>query len=106
MTADTPEPNETYWDKESIYDQHISPLMAQIIALCKEHEIPMVAQFQYAHSEDKGGMYCTTTLPFPNASEHIRNMVRAMKPPGPFCLAETYITNPDGSKVIKIQRIS
>jgi hypothetical protein len=39
----------TYWTKEDIYDEQISPLMTKIIAICKEHQIPMVAQFQYAN---------------------------------------------------------
>jgi hypothetical protein len=32
---------------EQVYDEQINPLMAQIIAICKEHGLPMVASFQY-----------------------------------------------------------
>lgn len=33
-------------DKEPIYDERISPLMKQIIDICKENGIPMVASFR------------------------------------------------------------
>lgn len=45
-------------DNEQVYDERISPLMAQIIAICKEHEIPCVATFEYA----PGGL-CTYVVP-------------------------------------------
>jgi hypothetical protein len=35
-------------DNESVYDKQINPLMAQIIAICKEHNLPFVASFQYS----------------------------------------------------------
>lgn len=95
-----------FWTKEAIYDEQIAPLMTQIIAICKEHELPMVAQFQYANTEEDGPAYCSTALTFAEASEHIRNIAARLRPAAPVCLAETHITNPDGSKLIKIQRIS
>jgi len=42
-------------EKEKIYDDQINPLMAQIIAICKKHEIPFFATFQYS---DDG--FCTS----------------------------------------------
>lgn len=39
-------PTDTF-DLEAVYDEQISPLMAQIIAVCKEHRMPMVASFLY-----------------------------------------------------------
>lgn len=42
-------------DKEKIYDDVLSPLMAQVIAVCKDHDIPMFATFQYS---DDG--FCTS----------------------------------------------
>jgi len=53
----TPRPVE---DKERVYDTAISPLMAQVIAICKEHGIPMVASFVYAPEQ-----FCTTAIPGP-----------------------------------------
>lgn len=35
------------YDKEEIYDAQIAPLMEQIIAICSEHQIPMLASFAY-----------------------------------------------------------
>src|SRR4051812_9804430 len=31
--------------REAVYDERISPLMAQIIVICKKNKIPMVASF-------------------------------------------------------------
>lgn len=88
------------WDKESVYDEQISPLMTQIIALCKEHEIPMVMQFQIADREDEGPLFCTTALPIGRACEKIRDLARRVQPERPFAIAETIVTKPDGSKHI------
>ena len=56
-------------DKEKIYDEQISPLMRQIIEVCKEHKIPLFANFGFdpvPHVEDEEGRYpadrCTTSL--------------------------------------------
>lgn len=51
-------------DNEAIYDEQIDPLMMRIIDICKDHQIPMFATFQYVESED-GGMagFCTTRIP-------------------------------------------
>jgi len=50
--------------KEAVYDEHIFPLMEQIIVLCKEHKINMVADFSlgYAPATDES-LFCTTVLP-------------------------------------------
>jgi len=54
------------YDLEEVYDERISPLMSEIIAICKEHKMPMVATFQYAvlddGSETPGPNWCTTVL--------------------------------------------
>lgn len=52
------------YDLESVYDKQISPLMAQVIAICKEHRMPMLATFQYQRTEERGEGFCTTMLPF------------------------------------------
>lgn len=44
--------------KEQIYDAQINPLMAQIIAVCKGHKIPIVATFCL----DGGDFHCSTVL--------------------------------------------
>lgn len=45
--------------KEEAYDELISPLMSQIIAICKEHKIPCLANFSL---DAESGLQCTTTL--------------------------------------------
>lgn len=53
---------EETWDKEAIYDEKIAPLMTQIIAICNEHHIPMLATFQYKLDGGGDGGLCTTAL--------------------------------------------
>lgn len=54
------------FDKEDIYDTKIAPLMTQIIEVCKEHKIPMLATFNYActdeHSDGGNDRFCTTCI--------------------------------------------
>jgi hypothetical protein len=98
--------DETYWTKEDIYDEQIAPLMKQIIAICKEHQIPMVAQFQYDNDEEQGPGFCTTALPIGDACEKMKELARFVQPRRHVALAETQVTHPDGSKEISIRRIS
>ncbi|EDC3150253.1 hypothetical protein KGN64_003341 [Salmonella enterica] len=64
-----------YYNLESVYDEKISPLMTQIIAICKEHNMPMVASYAYKNSEEQGRCYCTTTLTF--EGRHIKEFAEA-----------------------------
>jgi hypothetical protein len=50
------------FSKESIYDEKISPLMDEIIKICNDHGIPMVASFTYENCEEKGVGRCTTHI--------------------------------------------
>lgn len=52
-------------NKEEIYDEKISPLMKEIIGLCKAHGIAMIASFALPTEEDTG-LCCTTCLPDEN----------------------------------------
>ena len=54
---------ETY-DLEAVYDNEISPLMAQIIEICEAHRIPMLATFAYEQSEERGTGLCTLCMTF------------------------------------------
>lgn len=45
--------------KEQIYDAEISPLMASIIKICKEHKIANVCSFSLDRDE---GLVCTTAM--------------------------------------------
>lgn len=49
-------------NKEQIYDESISPLLAQIISTCQKHGIAMVASFALPTTEDPG-LFCTSLLP-------------------------------------------
>lgn len=42
------------FDLEQVYDEQIFPLMAQILAICKAHDLPMLATFVYAQREENG----------------------------------------------------
>lgn len=48
-------------NKEQIYDERISPLMSQIIDICKEHKIAMVMSFHLPDAE-QDTLHCTTAL--------------------------------------------
>lgn len=48
-------------NKEEIYDNEISPLMGQIIAICQREGIAMLASYSIPNDEDDG-LKCTTHL--------------------------------------------
>jgi len=67
--------------KEQIYDEQISPLMAQIIAICKEHGIPIVASFFTPGDNDPE--LAVTTAMLGNGFEapvNFTNALRALRP--------------------------
>lgn len=55
-------------NKEQVYDNQISPLMQQIIAICQEHGIAMLADFAIGHDgvgpegQDCTDLRCSTLL--------------------------------------------
>ena len=51
--------------KEEIFDEHIQPLMAQILDLCKQHGIAVAISFDVtdAEAEDATPLYCSLLLP-------------------------------------------
>lgn len=51
-----------YYDLEHVYDEQISPLMKQIIEICKANKLPMIASFAFKNSEEKGAGDCSTLL--------------------------------------------
>ena len=50
------------FDKEQIYDEQISPLMKQIISICKENHIHMLCDFFIGNTEDKPDFHATSYL--------------------------------------------
>lgn len=53
---------ETLFNLESVYDEQISPLMKQIIAICQQHQMPMICSFAYDNDAEKDVGACTTVL--------------------------------------------
>lgn len=88
--------------REAAYDEHISPLMTQVIALCKEHKIPLLASFDLAGEDDEqegaDTLRCTTCLAGPDwpLDESFEKALASLKPPPPHFVAFT-ITRPKGS---------
>lgn len=66
--------------KEAVYDERISPLMTEIIKLCKEHKINMVANFSlgYDPTADQT-LFCTTAMPTldPDDTKGVEQLTRA-----------------------------
>lgn len=63
--------------REEIYDTKIHPLMDQIIAICKENDIPIVASFDLDDERDndsRPGLKCSTSVVPCNASPLLRRM--------------------------------
>jgi hypothetical protein len=46
------------FDLEQVYDEKINPLMAQIITICKDNDLPFVASFQM----NSDGDFCSSAL--------------------------------------------
>ena len=51
-----------FYTREKVYDDEIAPLMSKIIDVCRKHNIPMVASYQYENTEEEGAGFCTTIL--------------------------------------------
>ena len=90
--------------KEAAYDEHISPLIGQVIGLCKEHGINAAMTFALDHrgeeSDTEEGvdepLYCTTVLPVDesDAKGYARVVAcrKVMIPPSPPFIAMTIRT--------------
>lgn len=84
-------------NNEFVYDEQINPLMAKIIAICREHKIPMAATFEYAP-----GDFCSTLLPFDGMAdlmERVNRVISNAIPPSPLQITTT---KADGSKIIEV----
>lgn len=71
--------------KEVAYDNLISPLMTQIIKLCKDHNINFAAQFAIGPHPGVGGPLLVSTAVVPDQSdvegeEQIRRVWQVMRP--------------------------
>lgn len=96
-------------NKEQVYDDQISPLMQQIIAICRSNGIAMITSFNIAHDgegpdgEDCSSLTCTSHLP--NGDEVFDerySKCAVMIQRGAHHTMAMHITsqNPDGSKTL------
>ena len=86
--------------KEDIYDNEISPLVAQVIELCQKHGISMIANFACPNDEDES-LQVLSMVPDENG-EHPANHKEALiciRPPrrSPMMLTTS---RADGSKTM------
>ncbi|MFJ2364808.1 hypothetical protein ACIPIN_14140 [Pseudomonas sp. NPDC087697] len=85
--------------KENIYDERISPLVHQIIDICKEHNIALLLSAQL---EDEHGdrLYCTTILPGDDdtSDEKFIQALNIIRPPRRSMHITT--THADGSQTL------
>lgn len=78
-------------DLEHVYDEQISPLMAQIIAVCKEYGLPFVASFEYAPDA-----YCSSQVVPKDAGSMMHAMSACVaQSRAPFFAAYTITTRSD-----------
>lgn len=64
------------FDKEDIYDKQITPLVEELIEICREHDIPMLASFAYKNTEEDGIMLCSTYINPPH--RHTPNLQKGL----------------------------
>ena len=84
-------------NKEKVYDDLINPLIGQIIDICKEHHIAMLATFAIP-TPDNEGLACTTSLPDESGKQPdwIANALREVRGRGGFAMLT--VTRPIESK--------
>lgn len=61
---------------EIVYDQRIAPLMEEIIAICREYQIPAVASFQL--NGEKDPLLCTTALCLEGADPKLKSALNVL----------------------------
>ena len=86
--------------KENVYDEQISPLVHQIINICKEHNIALLLSAQL-QDEDDETLYCTTILPGNDdvSDEKFVQALNIIRPPSRSVMHMT-TTHADGSQTL------
>lgn len=88
-------------NKEQIYDEQISPLMAQIIEICKEHKIAHLACFAIPNDDDPD-LRCSTaqlTADFEPPDEFLQAW-KHLRPGGRASMMMLRTENGDGSTTL------
>ena len=83
--------------KEDVYDELVSPLVVQLIKLSKEHDIPMLLQFQINDDRPEGEAFFCTTANIPeDGAPSMKRAYRLLKTgySEPQVLAMTIINGP------------
>ncbi len=77
--------------KEQIYDEQIYPLMGQIIEICQQHKIALVAQFRIGNDESGEPLLCTSVLATDEfePTEMMKQTARILVPQPPMAFAFT-----------------
>jgi len=88
------------YDKESVYDDEIAPLVKQILQICKREEIPLVMDFYLKSSdmtpEGHDDLQCISYIqPKGNTPEHFPDIVKRLYNRGeaPWAMAVTVTRN-------------
>lgn len=87
--------------KEQIYDEKINPLMAQILTICKDHKIAMLADFSIPN-EDDDGLKCTSAMldKEHNPPENMLKALELLRPRRGLRPLMMTTTHADGSKTL------
>ena len=84
--------------REAIYDEKIESLMAQIIQVCQDHDIPFVASFQLSDNIPpeatpqqvvEGGFFCTSAKLEPGTHPALADALEIIRGPQPRTFAFT-----------------
>lgn len=76
------EEEDTRGPLERAYDEDISPLMDQVIALVQKHKINMVMSFQLDDSGDgTGPLLCSTHIIAPDGDDRLKRASNIIYPP-------------------------
>lgn len=90
-------------DKEQVYDEQVAPLMTEIIRICEEHKIAMLADFFIPTPEDPE-LRCTTAL-LKDEHEPTKEQLRAfeiLRPDQSVRMTRTTLYNQDGSVASRV----
>jgi len=89
-------------NKEEIYDKEISPMMKQLIEICKENGIAMCMSFAIPTPEDDS-LQCTTSIPDESGKlpDHMRSAVAELYRDRTSHTLQITTEKADGSKVLE-----
>jgi hypothetical protein len=80
--------------REAAYDEHVFPLMAKLIEVCRAHDLPMFAAFDISDVEPG---FCVTNIPTREGEDRLRPLLDTyyarIKPP-PALMAFTIVQTP------------